>query len=155
MPLPDYHERVERMQKALARSCEADPALLNLPGRSVACKVDPLYYLVVQPLFNESLARWAGLLPRHVTETLVRTGMYISRGPEREHVLTLSVTWGGRWMNVRASFLDADFIDRALRLYAGAVRGLEVSELRVSSEDRERVERLFENKTPPGNVAFA
>ncbi|MGE4293753.1 MAG: hypothetical protein AB7E32_16265, partial [Desulfovibrio sp.] len=155
MPLPDYHERAERMQRGLARAFSADPTLLNLPGRSLACKVDTLYYLAVQPLFDEALERWAGLMPGSAPDVLVRTGAYITHPPDREHVLTLGVSWGGRTVRVRASFVDADFIDRALRLYAGAARGLDFSDLRVSPEDRERVERFFENKTAPGDLAYA
>ncbi|MGE4293221.1 MAG: hypothetical protein AB7E32_13555, partial [Desulfovibrio sp.] len=74
MPLPDYHERAERMQRGLARAFSADPTLLNLPGRSLACKVYTLYYLAVQPLFEEALERWAGLMPGSAPDVLLRTG---------------------------------------------------------------------------------
>lgn len=155
MPLPDYHERAERMQRGLARAYVADVTLLNLPGRSLACKVDPLYYLAVQPYFDEALERWAGLMPGSAPDALVRTGAYVTRAPERAHVLDLGVSWGGRVLRLRATFVDADFIDRALRLYAGAARGLELSDLRILSGERALVEEFFENKTAPRNLAYA
>lgn len=155
MPLPDYHERMERMQRGLARAVRADATLLNLPGRSLACKIDPLYYLAVQPLFDAALDRWAGLLPGRAAETLIRTGVYVTSPPDREHVFPLEVTWGARILRVRATFVDADFIDRALKVHAGARRGPDVSVLRICAGDRPAVERLFLNKTAPGSVAFA
>lgn len=155
MPLPDYHERVERMQRGLARAVAADPTLLNLPGRSLACKVDPLYYLAMQPFFDESLERWAGLMPGRAADALVRTGAYITHPPDREHIMQLGVSWGGRTLRVRVTFVDADFIDRALKLYAGAARGMDLSDLRISPEDRDMVDAFFENKTTPGDLTYA
>lgn len=155
MPLPDYQERVERMQRGLGRAVQKDVTLLNIPGRSLACKIDPLYYLAVQPLFDQALERWAGLPPGAAADALVRTGIYVTRPPKREHVLPLNVTWGNRFLRIQATFVDADFVDKALKIYSGARRGVDVSELRIDNADREQVERLFQNKTAPGGVAFA
>lgn len=155
MPLPDYHERVERLQRGLARAWLRDPALLNLPGRSIACKLDPNYYLAAQPFFDTEIARAAGMLPATAAQALVKSGLLITRPPEREHVLQVGVVYAGHAITMPASFLDADFVDRALRLYGGAPHGLQVADLRLAAESREAVEHLFEGKTPPGRVCFA
>ncbi|MES9994515.1 hypothetical protein [Desulfovibrio aminophilus] len=154
MSLTDYQDVLNRLQKALGQAHLADPLLLNVPGRSVACKVDPLYYLALQPAFVERLAKAAAMLPATVAEALVRTGNLITRAPERRHELTVPVVLGGRLLEVRASFVDADFIDRALRLYAGLPTGLEVSDLRIAGAFRSSLEPLFENKTPLRDLAF-
>lgn len=155
MPLPDYQDILTRLQMALGKAYLAEPSLLNVPGRSLACKVDPLYYLALEPAFAERLAKAAALLPATVVEALVRTGNYITRAPERCHELDVNVVLHGRTLALRGSFVDADFIDRALRLYAGLPQSLEVSELRIAGDCRARLEPLFENKTFLRPLAFA
>lgn len=162
MPLADYQDRVDRLRRALARAWRRDPALLNIPGRSVACKIDPNYYLALQPAFDTALGRAAGMLPRSAAEALVRCGLFITSAPGREHVLPVEVFWGGhggarggaRGGVVSASFLDAEFVDRALLLHGGAASGLPVADLRLGPGSREAVARLFEHKTPPARAAF-
>ena len=154
MPLLDYQELVNRLQQGLARAWVQSPDLLNLSGRSVACKLDAYYYLASQPGFDEALARWAAVRPESVAEALVRTGNYITSPPGREHVVEVSVWMGGGVRTLRASFVDAEFVDRALKLYAGQPSGLSLSDLRLAEESREIVEKLFTNKTPPGKLAF-
>lgn len=154
MPLTDYQDIVTRLQKALGRLYAAEPFLLNIPGRSIACKLDPLYYLALEPAFAERLARAAALLPATAVEALVRTGSYITQAPERRYAQTVPVTYGGHLLEVTASFVDADFVDRALRLYAGLPASLEVSELRIPARFRPSLTPLFENKTPLDDVAF-
>jgi hypothetical protein len=154
MPLKDYQDIVTRLQKGLARAWAEDPLLLNLPGRSLACKIEPDYYLALQPAFVEHLARFAAVLPKSVTEALLKTGLLVSAPPERAHVLTVGVIFGGRRTAVRASFVDADFIDRALKLYAGQPAGLEISELRLQKECRAELAAFFKNKTPPRELAY-
>lgn len=154
MPLKDYQEIVTRLQKGLAQAWAEDPLVLNLPGRSVACKVEPDYYLALQPAFAEHLARWAGMLPGSAIEALVKTGLVITAKPERTHVIEVGVVFGGRRTVIRASFVDADFIDRALKLYAGQLAGLEVSDLRIQKEFRAQLDVLFKNKTPPREFAY-
>lgn len=155
MPLPDYQQRVMQLQKALARAWTRDPALLNQPGHSIACKIDPHYYLAAQPFFDTELARAAGMFPDQAVEALVKTGLLITRPPLRQHVLTVSLRYGGNTLAMPASFVDAEFIDAALRQYGGAPSGLRVADLRIAESSREAVESLFEDKTPPANVAFA
>ncbi len=85
----------------------------------------------------------------------MRTGNYITRAPERCHELDVNVVLHGRTLALHGSFVDADFIDRALRLYAGLPGSLEVSELRIAGDCRARLEPLFENKTFLRPLAFA
>ena len=59
MALADYTGCVDHLQKALGRAFAAEPWLLNLPGKSVACKIDHFYYLAVMPGFLETLGRVA------------------------------------------------------------------------------------------------
>jgi len=154
MALTDYTEAVERLQKALGKGVADQPWLLNLPGRSVACKIDQYYYLAVMPGFIESLARLGGMFPDHVQEALVRTGNLMTKPPARDPLVPLSVSWGGRTVTVKGAFVDADFIDRAVKTYGGTVSVLNVSDLKISEEDRERVEQFFEGKTPPQKLAY-
>ncbi len=154
MPLPDYQELVFRLQRGLALTWSQFPDVLNLPGRSVACKIDAHYYLAPQPLFDQSLARWAALRPETVAQVLVKTGNVITSPPEREHVVEVSVWLEGRVRPMAASFVDAEFVDRALKVYAGQPSGLSLSDLRLAQESAAVVEKLFANKTPPGKLAW-
>ncbi|MDD4953070.1 MAG: hypothetical protein PHV85_11015 [Desulfovibrionaceae bacterium] len=154
MPLKDYQAIVSRLQQALGRAYAETPYILNVPGRSVACKLEPHYYLALQPAFCEALARWSGVMPATVVEALVKTGLIITRPPERRHLLDLEVSWGGESMKVGASFVDADFIDRALLLYGGLGHGLEVADLKIKASCRPRLEKFFENKDPLKDFVF-
>lgn len=155
MPLPDYQHRVTLLQKALAKAWRRDPALLNVPGHSIACKIDPHYYLAAQPFFDTELARSAGMFPTLTVEALVKTGLFITSAPEREHVLDVTLHYGGNTLSMPASFVDAEFIDAALKQYGGEPTGLQVADLRIAEESREAVETLFEGKTPPASVAYS
>ena len=154
MALKDFTEIVERLQKGLGRAFAEEPWMLNLPGRSVACKIDQHYYLAVMPAFAERLGRLAGMFPDQVVEALVRTGNLITRAPERDPVQAMTVGWEGGAVTVRGAFVDAEFIDGALRMYGGLGASLNVSELKISSGDRERLEAFFEGKTPPQKLAY-
>ena len=125
-----------------------------MPGRSIACKIDQYYYLAVMPAFIETLGRMGGMFPDQVREALVRTGNFITKAPERDPVIPLTVSWGGRGVTVNGAFVDADFIDRAVKTYGGLASILNVSDLKISSDDRERIEAFFEDKTPPQALAY-
>ncbi|WP_207262499.1 hypothetical protein [Desulfovibrio sp. Huiquan2017] len=154
MALADYTASVNHLQRALGRAFADEPWLLNMPGRSVACKIDQYYYLAVMPGFLETLGRLGGMFPDQVLETLVRTGNLITRHPERDPRLALTVSWGARAVTLTGAFVDADFIDRAVKTYGGFGTILNVSDLKISAADRDRVEALFEDKTPPQGLAY-
>ena len=154
MPLKDYQDSLTRLQKGLAQAYQQTPEVINVPGQSLVCKVDPEYYLALEPIFTEIMSRWAVSFPEGVLETLTRTGNIIVCKPLSTHIIPLTVTWGGRDFEVQAAFLLADFVDRALKLYAGLAEPLPVSELRIRADEREAVEAFFQGKTPPGGVAF-
>ena len=154
MPLKDYTEIVERLQQSLGKGFMDEPWILNMPGKSIACKVDQYYYLAVMPAFVEQLGRLGGMFPDQVTEALVKTGNFITKAPDRNPLLPLTVAWGGRGISVRAAFVDADFIDRSVKTYGGMTSVLNVSDLKISEEDREKVETFFEGKTAPQKLAY-
>ncbi len=154
MPLKDYQDSLTRLQKGMANAYKQSPQVLNVPGQSVACKVDPNYYLALEPVFTEILSRWAISFPDSVLETLTHTGSGGVCKPMATHVIPLTVNWGGRDYEIQAAFLQAEFVDRALKLYGGVADPLPVSELRIRADERAAVEAFFAGLTPPGGVAF-
>ena len=154
MPMKDYQDALTRLQKGLASGYQSSPGVLNTPGQSLMCKVDPEYYLALEPIFTEILARWAISFPQGVLETLVRTGNLVFCKPLGTHVIPLTVSWGGRDYEVQAAFLAADFVDRALKLYAGVQESLPVSDLRIRADERAAVEAFFGDKTLLDAVAY-
>lgn len=154
MPLKDYTGIVEKLQQNLGKAFADEPWMLNLPGKSVACKIDQYYYLAVMPAFVEQLGRFGGMLPDTVIEALVKTGNFITKAPDRDPLVPLTVSWGGNPVTIKAAFVDADFIDRAVKTYGGFGTILNVSDLKISSADKEKVEAFFEGKTPPQNLAY-
>jgi hypothetical protein len=154
MPLKDYSEIVERLQRALGRGFAEEPWLLNLPGKSVACKIDQYYYMAVMPGFLDTLGKLGGVFPDQVREALVKTGNLITKAPDRDPILSLTVSWGGRGVTLKSAFVDADFIDRAVKTYGGLGSILSVSDLKISEEDKDKVEAFFEGKTAPQGLAY-
>lgn len=154
MPLIDYQDIADRAQKGLGQAFRQEPWILNLPGKSVACKVDQYYYVVIMPKFIEKLAGWSGVKTELVLEALIKTGNLITKAPERKPEMNLGLCWDGKMVEMESAFVDADFMDRALRFYGGLESSLNVSELKMSSLFREQVESFFEGKTPPQALAY-
>lgn len=165
MPLTDYAESLERLQKGLAAQYAKAPSILNEPGMSVAMKMDQNYWLVVEPLFSTSLAKWSGMLPATALQTLIRTGNMITgkggdEGAERPHTVPLAVVWPTQpqGMEIRAAFVLADFIERALAIYgeseAARAASHSLSDLRIRAAEHEKVRTFFEGKTPPGKWVY-
>lgn len=154
MPMKDYQDALTRLQKGLASGYQSSPTVLNTPGQSLMCKVDPDYYLALEPIFTEILARWAISFPQGVLETLVHTGNLVFCKPLSTHIIPLTLSWGGGDYEVQAAFLPAEFVDRALKLYAGVQEPLPVSELRIRADERAAVEAFFGEKIPPAAVAY-
>lgn len=154
MPLTDYQDALTRLQKGLASGYAGSPQAINVPGQSLACKVDTDYYLALEPVFTEILSRWAVSFPQAVQETLVHTGSMVFCRPLSTHIIPLTVNWEGRDFEVQAAFLSADFVDRALKLYAGVAEPMPVSALRIRADERAAVEAFFGDKTPPNSLAY-
>lgn len=154
MPLQDYTESIERLQKMLGKGFVDEPWMLNVPGKSIACKIDQYYYLAVMPAFVDQLGRLGGMFPDQVTEVLVKTGNVITNALDRNPVLPITVSWGGRGIGIRAAFVEADFIDRAVKIYGDMGSSLNVSDLKISQGDEATIKAFFEGKTPPQKLAY-
>lgn len=94
------------------------------------------------------------MFPDQVKETLIKTGNIITRPPDRDPLIPLTVSWGGRGVSIKAAFVDADFIDRAVKTYGGLSSSLNVSDLKIDAEDKARVDAFFAEKTPPQKLAY-
>jgi hypothetical protein len=154
MTMTDYQTTLTRMQKALADAYKSSPHVLNVPGQSVACKVDPEYYLALEPIFTEIMSRWAVTFPDNILNTLSHTGNIVINPIMNTHIIPLSVSWDGRDFEVQAAFIPAEFVERALKLYAGISDPLPVSDLRIKADERAAVDAFFEGKTAPSGVAY-
>ncbi|MBI4803614.1 MAG: hypothetical protein HY795_00080 [Desulfovibrio sp.] len=152
----DYSESLERLEKALGEQYRQSGFILGTPGTSLACKVDPFYYLAIQPGFIKYLSRWAGMFPENVVATLVKTGNMLSDATHAVYTLPLHVFEDGtdEVVSVGASFILASFIDRALSLHGGTDSPQPVSGLKILETDRAATDFLFEGKTPLQALAF-
>jgi hypothetical protein len=153
----DYSLILKNMQQNLARKYQEDSDILNIPGTSVACKVDHLYYLALRPTLEEQWAKWSGTLPRVVLEALMRSGNLISSSQDRELLISLNVQWPAikpKSVRVQACFVLADFIDGALKIYARQEGPLPVSDLKIMPEEKEVVQSFFQGKTALSSLAF-
>ncbi len=153
----DYSEILATLQKQLGQRFLDDPKLLNLPGKSVACKIDPLYYLAVFPSFSRNMAQLAGTLPGAVEETLIRTGNLITPNDSEDPTLLLQVAWSPEMspVKIKAGFVLAGFIDTGLKIYARRQESLPVSDLRIAIRDKEKVDSFFQGKTAISSLAFS
>jgi hypothetical protein len=153
----DYSQNLERLEKALGQHCRDKRFILGEFGSSLALKVDPFYYLAIQPGFLKHLSRWAGMLPAIAAQTLIRTGALLSDPSRTVHAVPVRVLEEGSDMvlSVRASFVLASFIDRALAIHGATADAPPVSRLRILDEDRPGLAFLFQGKTPLQSLAFA
>lgn len=154
--LKDHSQTLDRLQQGLGRAFKESSLILGVPGLSVAVKLDPYYYLAVMPAFMERLSQWAGVFPHSAQETLICTGNLVSHGSKREFMLPLRLTWGDppTTRRINASFVQAEFVDRALRLYGASPDALAVSDIRIDASDKEAVQKFFDNKTCVDKTAF-
>lgn len=155
--LKDYSESIHRLGKGLGRAFQRSPMVLGVPGMSIAVKIDPLYYIAVMPAFINRVAEWSGMFPHSAREALMHTGNLIASGDERQTVLNLHVVWGPQPIvkHIRASFILADFVDRALRMHGNRPDPMPVADLRILAEDRELVDAFFKEKTSLDKTAFS
>ncbi len=154
--LVDYAEILARMERALGRHYAEAPSIINVPGVSVALKIDPLYYLALRPAFGELLGKWAGVTPSRAEETLGRTGNLVL-GPGRSRLAAPLVVFeegSGRVLRLPADFVQAAWIDRALAMYGGETGPAPVSGLRLLASQKEALSGFFQGKTPLAALAF-
>ncbi len=154
MTVTDHGEFVLGLQKVLGQAFQEHPEILNIAGRSLACKIDPNYYLAVEPAFTRTLAQAVVKLPSKVRDALIRTGNILTLGPKKDWIFNLGVCARGGKGQIKACFLNAEFIDRALILHGGRTTGLEVSDLRIQRRYQEAMEKLFAGKALLHDMAF-
>lgn len=154
--LVDFSEILNRLEQALGRHYRQSPSLLNLPGVSVAMKLDPFYYLALRPSFGELLGKWAAVTPKRVEETLVRTGNLVVGPGRTRYPESLAVFEEGSATVLRltADFVPASWIDGALMRYGGATAPPAVSGLRLLSDQGPALSRFFAGMTPLAALAF-
>ncbi|MDK2957710.1 MAG: hypothetical protein PWQ57_3208 [Desulfovibrionales bacterium] len=155
MALTDYQEILHRLQKAVGESFLETPTLFNVPGQSVALKLDANYFLALSPGFSNFLARKTALLPARVQECLVKTGSVVTQAPDRNPVVTVTAVHRGKKFTLLASFVLSDFIERSLQLYANLSYPLETSDVRICTSSKPVLDALFANKTPLHHLAFS
>lgn len=153
--MKDYPEILDRLQKGLGKAYRDSALVLGIPGVSVAVKIDPQYYLAVMPAFLSRVAEWSGMFPDTAEQALIRTGNLIT-GIQGSHQTQVTVVWGSPPISrrVNASFVLADFVDRALRLYGAHPSPMPVADLRIAAEDQDSVARFFDSKTCVDKTAF-
>ena len=151
----NYSEILYEMEKRLGQNYQTDPNILNRPGSSLACKVDPFYYLALYPTFIITLAKWCKIKPDIIKDTLIRTGNLLISNQE-EYVLSLSVKWTQDMQPVKINgvFVLADFIDNSLKIYARKRDILSVSDLKIVEKEKTKVDKFLQNKTTLNEVAY-
>ncbi len=152
----DYQQILTELQQKMARKYLEDAGNLNHPGISTACKIDPFYYLVLQPSFINTLTQWSGFSPSLIEETLVKTGNLLRLAGRDTPFVSLGVKQSENAVPVRvnAGFIMADYIDKGLAIYARIAGGLPISGLVINKEHREALHEMFEGKTQLSNLAF-
>ncbi|BBD06835.1 hypothetical protein [Desulfovibrio ferrophilus] len=153
--MKNYTEILDRLQKGLGKAYLESPLILGVPGVSVAVKIDPHYYLCVMPAFLSRLAELSGMFPDTAEQALIRTGSLIT-GVHGSHLTQVTVVWGSPPISrrVNASFVLAEFVDRALRLYGNQLTPMSVADLRITTDDQEAVAKFFDTKTCVDKTAF-
>ncbi len=157
MPLNDYSALLERLQRALALAFDQSGEFLNRPGSSSAFKIDPDFYLILIPQFAEDLSFLTGILPETVIETLVLTGNLATYGPERAYAPRLDVYFSrsGSPRSERVGFLQAGFVEGALKIYGGRRSGLPLSDVRLNAAQRPLIEKFLAGRPVPASIAYA
>ncbi len=156
MILHDYSEILRSIQKKIGNQFLKDPSILNVPGKSTACKIDPFYYFALYPTFFEQCSIWTGFLPDLIKETLIRTGNIVLNSTTKEFIVKIKVKWPSieKPLKIKGLFLIADFIDQAIKIYARTKKILPVSELKIDSSEKAKLDLFFKGKTPINRVAF-
>lgn len=154
MSLQDYKNRVDRLQKGLGKAFAENPFILNIPGKSIALKMDPYYYVAFEPAFTENLSKFGVMLQKNVRDTLVRTGNLVTDPETRNPIIKIRMKWNDRSYAMSVCFVESGFIDQALKIYGGVKEEIGLSEIRILASERERLEKFFGDRTLLKSVAF-
>ncbi|WP_027721372.1 hypothetical protein [Maridesulfovibrio zosterae] len=154
MSLKDYQSRIDRLQKGLGKAFIENPFILNIPGKSIALKVDPYYYVAFEPGFTDNLSRFGVMLQKNVRDTLVRTGNLVTDHESRNPLIKIRMKWDERSYLMNVCFVESEFIDQSLKMYGGVVGDIGLSELRILETERERLDKFFGERTLLKSVAF-
>ncbi|SDL04583.1 hypothetical protein SAMN05660337_1889 [Maridesulfovibrio ferrireducens] len=154
MSLQDYQTRIDRLQKGLGKAFAENPFIFNIPGKSIALKVDPYYYVAFEPSFTENLSKFSVMLKQNVRDTLVRTGNIVSAAETRNPLIKIKLKWDGRTYALSACFVEAEFIDQALKMYGGVIGDIGLSDMQILSSEREKLDNFFGERTLLQSVAF-
>lgn len=155
--MKDFSANLERIQKGLGKAYQESRLILGVPGISIAVKIDPHYYLAVMPSFISRTAQWAGLFPRSVEQTLIRTGNILTGPDKATHQVAVNAIWGAPKVirKINAAFIPATFIDHTLTLYGGRDMPMPVTDLRLHIQDAKTLAPLFKGKTGIDKTAFS
>ncbi len=152
----DYGDILDRIERGMGERFRQSRDILNIPGVSLACKVDMYHYLALRPGFATHAAKWAGTLPARAEEALIHTGNLVVGADRERFPEPFAVFEEGTDAVLRlyADLMQAAFIDRALSLYGGEAAPLPVSRLRIHASQRPRLDAFLEGKTKLQALAF-
>lgn len=156
-PLTDYIEIISMVQKGLVKIFEHDESVLNVPGKSIALKVDLNYYLALYPSFFEVVCKKCGILPKTLLESLIKTGNLIVDPVTKDYYRLIEVRWKSDMtpIKINAGFLVSSFVDNSFKLYGRKIKTpLPISNLKISRKYKSNIDPLFSNKTPLNLSAF-
>ncbi len=151
MTIIDYSKILNIVQRELGKRYNIMQEILNIPGKSIGCKLDNNYYLVLYPSFFEYLCKACGILPHTLIETLLKTGNMVKGVNDGDFFRVVEVKWEKEMLPIRvkAGFVLSSFIDNSLRFYGGNFKGpMPICSLKISKKDKKELEILFKNKTP-------
>lgn len=153
MSLQDYKDRIDRLQKGLGKAFAENPFILNIPGKSIALKVDPYYYVAFEPAFSENLSRFGVMLPKTCVIPLCVLNL-VTDHETRNPIIKIRMKWNDRSYAMNVCFVESGFIDQALKIYGGVKEEVGLSEIRILESERERLEEFFGERTLLKSVAF-
>lgn len=154
MAVSDYQDRITRLQRGLGKAFADEPFILNIPGKSIAFKIDPYYYVAVEPAFTNKLSSSSPMSRDNVRDTLVRTGNIVSSPGSLNPLIKISLEWDSRIYKLNVCFVESAFIDQALRIYGGAIGDIGLADIHIPLGHREMINAFFGERTKLENIAF-
>ncbi|WP_027179116.1 hypothetical protein [Maridesulfovibrio bastinii] len=155
MSLTDYQDRITRLQKSLGQAFSEEPFIVNIPGKSIIFKIDPYYYAALEPAFTNGLSKWSAMHRDSIRETLVRTGNVVTSPGNLNPIIKIQLGWNSKFYKLNVCFIEASFIDHALKIYGGVPGDIGMSDLVIASTQRDTVDSFFGERTRLQSIAFA